>query len=150
MSKEFNHFGVIAGLFWQIGGHSSRIVLFCFFWRLFTIKMIKSVKVLPLSFWKIRTFFFTSLKSSSRHKHAKWLPSDLTTWTLTLLQPLTYHGYVVMENYLSKLFCNHFFANAMLSMTQWFQHQWQYECGPPCSSTLIRFFLEILKALEDY
>jgi hypothetical protein len=34
VSKELNHFGVIAGLFWQIGGHSSRFVLFCSFWRL--------------------------------------------------------------------------------------------------------------------
>ena len=56
------------------------------------------------------------------------------------LQPFTHHGYVVMENYLSALCCNHFFANAMQSMTQWFQHQWQYECGPPCSSKLIRLF----------
>ena len=31
MSKELNHFGVIAGLFRQIGGHSSRFVLFCSF-----------------------------------------------------------------------------------------------------------------------
>ena len=31
VSKELNHFGVIAGLFWQIGGHSSRFVLFCSF-----------------------------------------------------------------------------------------------------------------------
>ena len=29
------------GLFWQIGGHSSRFVLFCSFWRVFTVKMIK-------------------------------------------------------------------------------------------------------------
>jgi hypothetical protein len=57
VSKELNHFGVIAGLFRQIGGHSSRFVLFCSFWRLFTIKMIKSVKVFPFSFWKIITFF---------------------------------------------------------------------------------------------
>jgi hypothetical protein len=28
VSKELNHFGVIAGLFWQFGGHSSRFVLF--------------------------------------------------------------------------------------------------------------------------
>ena len=63
VSKELNHFRVIAGLFRQIGGHSSRFVLFCSFWRLFTIKMIKSVKVFPFSFWKIITkilFFFTS------------------------------------------------------------------------------------------
>ena len=59
VSKELNHFGVIAGLFRQIGGHSSRFVLFCSFWRLFTIKMIKSVKVFPFSFWKIITIFFT-------------------------------------------------------------------------------------------
>jgi hypothetical protein len=31
VSKELNHFGVIAGLFRQIGGHSSRFVLFCYF-----------------------------------------------------------------------------------------------------------------------
>ena len=55
VSKELNHFGVIACLFRQIGGHSSRFVLFCSFWRLFTIKMIKSVKVFPFSFWKIIT-----------------------------------------------------------------------------------------------
>ena len=30
VSKELNHFGVIAGLFRQIGGHS-RFVLFCSF-----------------------------------------------------------------------------------------------------------------------
>ena len=30
-SKELNHFGVIAGLFRQIGCHSSRFVLFCSF-----------------------------------------------------------------------------------------------------------------------
>ena len=28
VSKELNHFGVIAGLFRQIGGHSRRFVLF--------------------------------------------------------------------------------------------------------------------------
>ena len=58
VSKELNHFGVIADLFRQIGGHSSRFVLFCSFWRLFTIKMIKSVKVFPFSFWKIITKYF--------------------------------------------------------------------------------------------
>ena len=31
VSKELNHFGVIVGLFRQIGGHSSRFVLFCSF-----------------------------------------------------------------------------------------------------------------------
>ena len=31
VSKELDHFGVIAGLFRQIGGHSSRFVLFCSF-----------------------------------------------------------------------------------------------------------------------
>ena len=55
VSKELNHFGVIAGLFRQIGCHSSRFVLFCSFWRLFTIKMIKSVKVFPFCFWKMIT-----------------------------------------------------------------------------------------------
>jgi len=50
LSKELNHFGVIAGLFRQVGGHRCRFVLFCSFWRLFTVKMIKSVKVFPFSF----------------------------------------------------------------------------------------------------
>ena len=36
-------------------GHSSRFELLCYFWRLFTIKMVKSVKVFPFSFWKIIT-----------------------------------------------------------------------------------------------
>ena len=31
VSKELYHFGVIAGLFRQIGGHSSRFMLFCSF-----------------------------------------------------------------------------------------------------------------------
>ena len=31
VSKELNHFGAIADLFRQIGGHSSRFVLFCSF-----------------------------------------------------------------------------------------------------------------------
>ena len=31
VSKELNHFGVIADLFRQIGGHSSGFVLFCSF-----------------------------------------------------------------------------------------------------------------------
>ena len=31
VSKELNHFGMIAGLFRQIGGHISRFVLFCSF-----------------------------------------------------------------------------------------------------------------------
>ena len=39
---------------------SSRFVLFCSFWRFFTIK-------------------------KPRDKHAKWPPSDLTPWTLTLV-----------------------------------------------------------------
>ena len=55
VSKELNHFGMIADLFRQIGGHSSIFVLFCFFWRFFTIKMIKSVKLFPFSFQKVIT-----------------------------------------------------------------------------------------------
>ena len=62
VSNELNHFGVIAVLFRQIGVISSRFVLFCSLWRHFTIKVIKSVKVFPFSFWKIITKkgFFTS------------------------------------------------------------------------------------------
>ena len=81
---QTNHFGVIAGLFPQIGGHSSTFVLFCSFWRLFTIKMMKSVKVFPFSFWKLIIFLFYLIKIKPRHKHAKWQPSNLTPWTLTL------------------------------------------------------------------
>ena len=79
MSKELNHFGVIAGLFRQIGGHSSRFVLFCSFLRLFTIKMIKSIKVFPFYFWKIITiFFFYFIKFKPPAQTWKWPPSDLT------------------------------------------------------------------------
>ena len=98
------HLGVIARLFRQNGVHSSRFVLFSSFWRLFTIKMVKSVKAFPFSFWKTTIFFFcfTSHKSTPRHYHAKLPPSDLTPWILTLLQskpslyvcPLT-HGFLV-------------------------------------------------------
>ena len=85
ISKELNHFGVIAGLFRQIGGHSSRFVLFCSFWRLFTIiiKMIKSVKVFSLFFLK-KINIFLRHKIKPWHKDAKWPPSYLTPWTLTL------------------------------------------------------------------
>ena len=38
-------------------------------------------------------FFFTSQNLNPRHKHAKWPPSDLTPWTLTLHQ-----GYHEDEN----------------------------------------------------
>ena len=66
VSKELNHFGVIADSFRQIGGHSSRFVLFCSFWRLFTMKMIKSVKVFPFPVWKIitkkKSFYFLKFK----------------------------------------------------------------------------------------
>ena len=88
VSRELNHFGVIAGLFQQIGGHSSRFVPFCSFWRLLTTKMIKSVKVFPFSFWKIIRIFFFFIKFKPQHKHAKWPPSDSTPWTLTLIQSL--------------------------------------------------------------
>ena len=73
VSMELNHFGEIAGLFWQIGCHNSRFVLFCSFWKLFTIRMIKSVKVFPFSFWKIITsFLYYFIKFKPWHKHAKW------------------------------------------------------------------------------
>ena len=79
-SKDLNHFGVIACLFRQIGGHSRSFVLFCSFWRLFAIKMIKSVKVFPFSFWKIVTkFFFCFIKlkppAQTCKMTAKWFNS---------------------------------------------------------------------------
>ena len=86
VSKELNHFGVIAGLFRQIGGHSSRFVLFCFFWRLFTIKMIKSVNI--FSFWKLIIFFLLHKNQTPSINMQKWPPSDLTPWTLTLSNSL--------------------------------------------------------------
>ena len=46
--------------------------------------MIKKIEEFPFYVWKIIIFFFTSQKSNSRHKHAKWPPSDFTPWTLTL------------------------------------------------------------------
>ena len=53
VSQELLHFGVIARLFRQIGGDRSRFVLCSSIWRLFTIRMIKSVKVFAFSFWKL-------------------------------------------------------------------------------------------------
>ena len=47
--------------------------------------MNKSVIVFPFSFLKIITIFFLLHKiQTPRHKHAKWLPSNFTPWTLTL------------------------------------------------------------------
>ena len=43
--------------------------------------MIKSVKVFPFSFLKIIT-----INANPLHKYAKWPPSDLTSWTLTLIK----------------------------------------------------------------
>ena len=62
VSKELNHFGVIAGLFWQIRGHSSRFMLFCSFWRLFTIKMIKSISLFFLKNNNIFFLYFIKIK----------------------------------------------------------------------------------------
>ena len=36
------------------------------------------------------TIFFYFIKYKPWHKHAKWLPSDLTPWTLTLRFPLMF------------------------------------------------------------
>ena len=47
VSKELNHFGVIAGLFRQMG---VIVVDLCYFALFEKIKMIKSVKVFPFSF----------------------------------------------------------------------------------------------------
>ena len=88
MSKELNHFGVIAGLFRQIGGHSSWFVLFCSFWRLFTIKMIKSVKVFPFSFWKIITIFFYFIK----FKPSAWTCKMAAKWFNSLDTNSTWSG----------------------------------------------------------
>ena len=85
VSKELNHFGVIADLFRQIGGHSSRFMLFCFFRRLFTKKIIKSVKVFPFSFWKITLFFSSYLQiklpALCCKMAAKWFNSLDTNFT---------------------------------------------------------------------
>ena len=44
VSHELIHFGVIARLFRQIGGHSSRFVPFCSFWRLRGSKLARLLK----------------------------------------------------------------------------------------------------------
>ena len=63
VSKELNHFGVIADLFRQIGGHSSTFLLFCSFIRLFTIKMINSISIFFLkNNNKIFCFYFLKFK----------------------------------------------------------------------------------------
>ena len=62
VSKELNHFGSIADLFRQFGGQSNRFVLFCSFWRLFTVNMIKRVKVFLFTIWKLITIFFYFIK----------------------------------------------------------------------------------------
>ena len=51
VSQELIYFGVIAHLFWQIGGHSmQQICALLLFLETFYYKMIKSVKVFPISF----------------------------------------------------------------------------------------------------
>ena len=87
VSKELNHFGFIVDLFRHIWVYTPCfiLVLSALFWRLFTRKMIKSAIV--FSFWR-RIFFFIFfyfIKIKPWHKHAKWPPSDLTPWTLTLM-----------------------------------------------------------------
>ena len=59
------------------------ICAICSYWILFTKIMIKSVKVFPFSFRKIHFFYFIKIKPW--HKHAKWPPSDFTSWTPTLM-----------------------------------------------------------------
>ena len=97
MSKELNHFGVFADLFRQIGGHSTGFVLFCSFWRLFTKKMIKSVKVFPFSFWKIMTFFFYFIKfkppAYTCKMAAKWFNSLDTNSKLGALGSFSVSGF---------------------------------------------------------
>ena len=44
---------MIARLFRQNGVHSCRLVLCSSIWRIFTVRMIKSVKVFAFSFWKL-------------------------------------------------------------------------------------------------
>ena len=54
VSKELNHFGVIADLFRQIGGHSNRFVLFC----TFHYKNDKKCKSISIFFLKNNNNFF--------------------------------------------------------------------------------------------
>ena len=111
VSKELNHFGVIADLFWQIGGHSSRFVLFCSFWRLFTIRMIKSVKVFPFSFWKMITFFFYFLKfkppALTCKMAAKWFKSLDTNsrWNARKIQKTNFISMIILCCNICWFFC---------------------------------------------
>ena len=60
-------------------------MLFCSFWRLFTIKMIKSVKVFTFSFLKITTIFFLLHKIQTPGINMQnGRQVILTPWTLTL------------------------------------------------------------------
>jgi hypothetical protein len=66
--------------------------------------MIKSVKVFPFSFLKIIT-----INANPLHKYAKWPPSDLTSWTLTLV--LREHSHMMSDvfwmffGYFNTFFC---------------------------------------------
>ena len=74
------------------------VVDLCYFWGLFTLKMIESVKVFPFTLWKIIIFFYF-IEFKPRHKHAKWPPSDLTPWTLTLGVTHTYYWWILCLKY---------------------------------------------------
>ena len=59
-------------------------VLFCSFWRLLTIKMIKSVKAFPFSFWKMILFLFCFIEIKFLLLCCKMATircrSDILTW----------------------------------------------------------------------
>ena len=70
------------------GTNSAFVVDLCYFSLLedfSPIKLIKSVKVFPFSFLKILICFLLHKNQTFPHKHAKWPPSDLAPWTLTLI-----------------------------------------------------------------
>ena len=69
VSLELHHFRMIAHLFQQFLGHSTRYVLLRSFWRLFTIK------IFPFSCLKLIMIFFSPKKSNYQQDVAKWLQS---------------------------------------------------------------------------
>ena len=65
-------------------GSWQQICAILLFLKTFHYKNDKKCKSISIFFLKNNNIFFYFIKF--RHKHAKWLPSDLTPWTLTLAQ----------------------------------------------------------------
>ena len=98
---------MIARLFRQIGGgHTSRFALFCSSWRLLTMKMIKSVKVFPFSFWKnhnISLHHKNQTPAQTCKMAAKWYNSSHTRIIYGVYNCSTLHNDHDIENIILKI-----------------------------------------------